>query len=297
MSDNRPIGVFDSGVGGLTVLHAIQHHLPNESTIYVGDLARCPYGPRPQSEVRGFALEIADRLAELEIKALVVACNTATAAAFDTLSTRYAFPVVGVIAPGAREAVRISDSGRIGVIATIGTVESGAYTRAIRRASPGAEVVQASASWLVPLIERGALARAAIAERLEPALDVFRSAGIDTLILGCTHFPIVRDIFDREIGPGIHVLDSAETTARELAAVLRECSFMAGGTPRHRIFVTGPAEAFAERAQAMFRESVEIEPWDAARGAAVTVGCSPEHDTLPSPGPVEPPPDAVSGPV
>jgi glutamate racemase len=263
LPDNRPIGVFDSGVGGLTVLRAIQEHLPAESTIYVGDLARCPYGTRPQEEVKGFAVQIADYLADLDVKTLVVACNTATAAAFDILSTRYSFPVIGVVEPGAREALRISPGRRIGVIATIGTVESAAYRTAIRQIDPSATTIERSASWLVPVVESGALGRGSIEVRLAPTMAEMRDQVIDTLILGCTHFPLVRDIFETEVGPGIVVLDSAETTASEVGRVLARRSIGAHREhPSHRILVTGPAEAFAVRAQAMFRVSPSIEALD-----------------------------------
>jgi glutamate racemase len=263
LRDNRPIGVFDSGVGGLTVLRAIQEHLPAESTIYVGDLARCPYGTRPQEEVKGFAIQIADYLAGLDVKMLVVACNTATAAAFDILRARYSFPVIGVVEPGAREALRISRGRRIGVIATIGTVESGAYRAAIGQMDPSATTIERSASWLVPVVERGALGRASIEVQLAPTMVEMRDQTVDTLILGCTHFPLVRDIFEAEAGPEIVVLDSAETTASEVARVLACKGIGAQGVqPSHRILVTGPAEAFAERAQAMFRVSPSIEALD-----------------------------------
>jgi glutamate racemase len=251
--------VFDSGVGGLTVLRALQEKLPLESTIYLGDLARCPYGPREQAEVRGFALEIGDAFASFDIKALVVACNTATAAAYTDLCGRYTFPVVGVVRPGAREAVRVTRNGRIGVVATIGTVSSGTYTSAIRSLRPDAEVVERSASWLVPIIERGALARPALHDQLAPTMADMRCHGIDTMILGCTHFPIVRDVFDSSIGPNITMLDSADTTANEVAEMIAAYGMTATGPPVHRILVTGPAEAFAERAQAMFHSSPEIE--------------------------------------
>jgi glutamate racemase len=260
--DDRPIGVFDSGVGGLTVLQALHEHLPQESTIYLGDLARCPYGPRPQSEVRGFAEQIADHLARESIKLLVVACNTATAAAFSVLRDRYPFPVVGVIDPGARAAARTTRNRRIGVVATDGTVASGAYRDALIAYLPDATIVQRSASWLVPLVERGPLARAAVARELEPALTEMRLLEIDTLILGCTHFPLVRDIFEVEIGPDVTVLDSAHTTAAEVERVLDAMGGRSTGRPEHRLLVTGPAEAFAERAQAMLRASPYIETVD-----------------------------------
>ena len=268
MFDNRPIGVFDSGVGGLTVLQALHVKLPKESTVYLGDLARCPYGPRPQAEVRDFALQIADLLRECDIKLLVVACNTATAAAFDELRDRYAFPVVGVVVPGAEAALRLSCSGRIGVIATDGTVRSGAYPRAIHRASPGTMVVQRAASWLVPMIEQGVLARGRVARDLEPTLIELCAEGIDTLILGCTHFPLIRDIFEAEVGSEVQVVDSAVTASQEVHRLLVQRAMQADRPATHRLLVTGPAEAFSERAQAMFHTSPRIETVDLLAGYA-----------------------------
>lgn len=259
MPDNRPIGVFDSGVGGLTVLRALQHSLPGESTVYLGDLARCPYGVRDQAEVRAFAVQIGDYLASTGIKLLVIACNTATAAAFNHLRERYAFPVIGVVEPGAREACRISQSGRIGVIATDGTVRSGAYRQALLRQRPEVVVVERSASWLVPLVERGAPARETVATGLQPVMDEMRTEGIDTLILGCTHFPLVQDIFEEEIGPGVTLLDSAATTARAVQHILRESGLQSSRLASHRVLVTGPAQAFRQRVRAMFHALVAVE--------------------------------------
>lgn len=263
VSDNRPIGVFDSGVGGLTVLRALHECLPGESTIYLGDLARCPYGVRPAHQVRDFAVEVADLLVAEGIKLLVIACNTATAAAFHELRQRYSIPVIGVIAPGAREAVRRSESGRIGVLATDATAASHAYRDAILSEHPGAVIIERSASWLVPVVERGTLARVTASSRLAPVLAEMREFEIDTLILGCTHFPLVRDLFDAEVGRHVTIVDSAETTAREVTAILSEFD-MLGSESQHRFLVTGPAEAFAERAQAMFRASPIIDTIDLA---------------------------------
>jgi glutamate racemase len=253
--------VFDSGVGGLTVLEALHQRLPHESTIYLGDLARCPYGTRPQEEVQAFAFQIGDLLVREEIKLLVVACNTATAAAYDQLRERYPLPVIGVIEPGAREAVRLSSRRRIGVVATDGTVASGAYAAAIRRQDPTMHIVERPASFLVPVLERGPLGRSAAAAELLPVLAGLRDERIDVLVLGCTHFPLARDIFEAEIGPGIAVVDSATTTANEVALLLHELDLLAppGRVPTRRFLVTGPAEAFAERAQTMFRASPVIE--------------------------------------
>jgi glutamate racemase len=264
LPDNRPIGVFDSGVGGLTVLEALQERLPGESTVYLGDLARCPYGPRPQDEVRRFAIQVGDLLAAEEIKLLVVACNTATAAAYSRLRERYDFPVIGVIEPGADAATRRTRNGRIGVVATDGTVASGAYTSAISSRFPGAVVVERSASWLVPLIERGPIARATVAIQLAPTLLELREESIDTLILGCTHFPLVRDIFQAEIGAEIPVIDSAATTAEAVARMLVDLDLASSAAVQHRLLVTGMPEAFTDRARAMFRASPSIETIDLA---------------------------------
>lgn len=262
MTDNRPIGVFDSGVGGLTVLRELHALLPHESTIYLGDLARCPYGPRSQDEVREFALQIGDLLAGEHIKLLVVACNTATAAAYADLAGRYPFPVIGVILPGSLAATGSSRNRRIGVIATDGTVASGAYSRTIHDLDPAVTVIERPASWLVPLVERGAIARAVVERDLAPVLQEFRALQVDTLILGCTHFPLVRDIFAAGVGHDISLIDSAVTTARQVETALMERDAQARGAPTHRLLVSGPAEAFAERAQAMFSSSPSIETVD-----------------------------------
>lgn len=259
MADERPIGIFDSGVGGLTVLRAIQGVLPRESVIYLGDLARCPYGTRPQAEVRAFALQIGDRLANLGIKALVVACNTATAAAYTLLHRRYSFPVLGVIEPGAAAAVAASSNGRIGVIATEGTVRSHAYRQAIESLRPGTLVLEKPASWLVPVLERGEYQVEAIRERLSPLLQGLRQAEVDTLVLGCTHFPLVKPLFAELIGPEVTVLDSADTAASALAHHLREGGLEARGPSQRQFLVTGPPAAFARTAQAMFGTAFAVE--------------------------------------
>lgn len=273
MADNRPIGVFDSGVGGLTVLRALRHRLPDESTVYLGDLARCPYGPRTQEEVREFSVQIGDFLAACDIKMLVVACNTATAAAFSVLRDRYPFPVVGVVEPGARAAAATTRHGTVGVIATIVTTDSGAYRRALEPLLPRGRIVERSASWLVPLIERGPLARPEVRTRLRPTLEELRGEGVDTLILGCTHYPLVADLF-ADIGPDIAIVDSADTTAVEVEMTLTNLGMRADGDDFHRWLVTGPAEAFAERAQAMFRSCPPIETVTLERNPAGAAGAA-----------------------
>lgn len=268
--DPRPIGIFDSGVGGLTVLTALQERLPRESTIYVGDLARLPYGPRPQEQVREFAIQVGDYLANEGIKLLVIACNTATAAAFVDLRDRYDFPVIGVISPGAAEAVRSTRTGRIGVVATDGTVASRAYTRAVHSFLPSADVLERPASWLVPMVEAGHACDEEIERDLREIMDDFRDHQVDTLILGCTHFPLVRAIFERAAGPQVRVVDSATTTAREVERVVRARGIDASGQPTHRFLVTGPAVSFAQRADAMFHTSPPIETVDLLAACAET---------------------------
>ncbi|MGH2448350.1 MAG: glutamate racemase [Chloroflexota bacterium] len=259
MSDNRPIGVFDSGVGGLTVLEALHRCLPGESTIYLGDLARCPYGPRDQREVEIFALQLGDLLAGQSIKLLVVACNTATAAAYHRLSDRYDFPVIGVIEPGARAAAGETITKRVGVVATEGTVASGAYRMALQKIDRGITPVERAIPWLVPLIERGVCARDEIAGRLSPLLAEIQDVQIDVLILGCTHFPLARDIFQALVGPEVHILDSAEAAALEARRTIVDLDMAAEGVPCHRFLVTGAAESFARRAEAMFSFVPSIE--------------------------------------
>lgn len=241
------------------MLREVHDTLPGESTIYVGDLARCPYGTRGQDEVRHFAVQIADLLAGQRIKLLVVACNTATAAAFQILARRYPFPVIGVIEPGAEAAIRATRHGRIGVVATDGTVASGAYRRAIVQRMPEAVVVERSASWLVPLIERGSVARATVEAELVPLMRDLRDHRVDVLILGCTHFPLVRDIFESETGGDMVVLDSAVTTAHRVARAIQAQGLAASGPATHRLLVSGPAQAFADRTEAMFHITPAIE--------------------------------------
>jgi glutamate racemase len=262
LPDNRPIGVFDSGVGGLTVLRALQEALPLESTIYLGDLARCPYGSRPQQEVTEYALQISDYLARQDIKLLVIACNTATAAALHLLEQRYSFPVIGVIRPGAEAALEASLLRRIGVIATDGTVASGAYVSEMLARRLDVHVAQRAASWLVPVIENGETTRKDVRERLSRVVQSLLAENVDTMILGCTHFPLIRDLFQREAGRSVRVVDSAHTSAVEVSRLLSLLQIESDSSPTHRIFVTGPALAFQRRAETMFRTRAIIEPID-----------------------------------
>jgi glutamate racemase len=223
MADPRPIGVFDSGVGGLTVLREIVRRSPAESTIYLGDNARAPYGVRSDEEVLAFSTECLDRLVEQDVKAIVVACNTSTAVGIVAFRRRYAIPILGVIRPGATAAALATRDGKVGVIATPATIRSHAYLRAITDEDPSVRVVEHATPTLVPFVEAGVLAgataEAAVADALAP---LFRpsDAPIDTLLLGCTHYPLLRPIIATLAGPEVAIVDSATATASALADML-----------------------------------------------------------------------------
>jgi glutamate racemase len=246
----RPIGVFDSGVGGLTVLRALAAALPGEQFLYLGDTARLPYGTKSPATVVRYALQAADELVERGIKCLVVACNTASAAALGAMRDRYALmPVIGVIEPGATAACAASRSGRIAVLATEGTVRGGAYQQAIARLRPAARVSALACPLFVALAEEGwvdgAVVEAAVARYLAP-LRADPAAAPDTLVLGCTHFPVLRAAIAAGIGPGVAIVDSAATTARVTADELAALGLRApAGESRFTFLATDGAERFA----------------------------------------------------
>lgn len=260
MSDARAIGVFDSGFGGLTVLRELRRALPAESTVYLGDVARLPYGPRPQREVRAFAHEIARfLLARYDVKALVVACNTASAAALASLQEAYPdTPIIGVIKPGAHAAVAASRNGCIGVIATQGTVDSGAYTRAVQAIAPAARVLAQPCPKLVPLVEVGETFGPHVEAVLRDYLAPLEAGGVDTLILGCTHYPLLRPAVDAIVGGRLAVVDSAHTTAAETAALLDYLELCAppGAVAAHALCTTGSPADFRRRAMRLFGEDL-----------------------------------------
>jgi glutamate racemase len=233
--------VFDSGVGGLTVFREIARALPREALIYLGDCARVPYGTKSPATVVRYSLEAAQHLLERDIKMLVVACNTATAAALPALEAQLPIPVVGVVEPGARAAVE-KTSGVVGVIATEGTVRSKAYTHAIRALDPDIEVIESAAPLFVPLAEEGwantHVAREVAEIYLEPLID----AGIDTLVLGCTHYPILRPTIEQVVGNAVHIVDSAETTAETVKQALGLSNGVA--SPPRQFLVTDAEERF-----------------------------------------------------
>ncbi|MBU6470344.1 MAG: glutamate racemase [Gammaproteobacteria bacterium] len=247
-----PIGIFDSGVGGLTVLRAIAARLPAEQFLYLGDTARLPYGTKSAESVTRYALQAAAHLVERGIKMLVVACNTASAVAMPALAAEFApLPVVGVVEAGAEAAVRASHSGHIAVLATESTVRGGAYERAIRARRADARVFSQACSLFVALVEegwtQGPLVEAVAREYLQPLLTEKTRDGLDCLVLGCTHFPLLRKTILQVTGAEVMLVDSGETVARTIAETLeqRQLACVAGARGRHRFLATDDAERFA----------------------------------------------------
>ena len=246
--DGRPVGVFDSGVGGLTVLHECLVTMPHEDFVYLGDHARLPYGPRPLDEVRRFAREIAAYLADQGVKLVVNACNTATSAALPQLQEELDVPVVGVITPEAHAAVQATRNRRIGLLATEGTVEAGRYLELVHALDAGVELVQVACPRLVPLIESDDPFTAATTDAVREYAAPLKEAEVDTVILGCTHYPLIRPIFQRVFGRDVTLVFSAEETAREVAQTLARKGYEneAGREGTYRFLTTGDPNTFRE---------------------------------------------------
>ena len=244
--DARPIGVFDSGVGGLTVLHECLVTLPHEDFVYLGDHARLPYGPRPLEELRRFAREIGGYLETQDVKLIVVACNSATAAALPELQTGLRVPVVGVITPEAHAAVQATRNRRIGLLATEATVRAGRYEELVRTLDAGARLFSVACPRLVPLIEADEPFGAEITEVVREAAVRLKADGVDTVILGCTHYPLIRPILQRVFGRDVTLVFSAEETAREVAETLarKRIENDPAREGSYRFLTTGEPDAF-----------------------------------------------------
>jgi glutamate racemase len=250
MSD-APIGIFDSGVGGLTVARSILDQLPNESTLYIGDTARGPFGPRPIAQVREFALESLDFLVAQGVKAIVIACNTASAAMLRDARERYSVPVIEVIQPAARRAVAATRSGKVGVIGTRATIESSAYLDAFA-AAPQLEITSIACPLFVEYVERGETSGPEITQIARDYLAPFLEAKIDTLVLGCTHYPLLTGVISYVMGEGVTLVSSAEETAKDLYRILVENNLLRlqqNTPPSHRFLATGDAKAFESLAR------------------------------------------------
>ncbi|GGJ84329.1 glutamate racemase [Lentibacillus kapialis] len=257
---NKAIGVIDSGVGGLTVVHELMRQLPKESLIYLGDTLRCPYGPRSEEEIKKFTWEMADFLLQKNIKLLVVACNTATAFTLEELQQQLSIPVIGVIKPGARAAVKFTTNSHIGVIGTEGTIRSNAYTKALKSIDTGIHVNPLACPLFVPMVEQGMLSGAEAEEMVEETLSPMKEQShIDTLILGCTHYPLIKDTIQKVISSQVKVISSSEETAREVSTILEFYDQLNEGekSPAHRFYTTGEMGVFAKITEGIFKESAD----------------------------------------
>jgi len=255
LMDGRPIGVFDSGVGGLTVLHECLVSLPHEDFVYLGDHARLPYGSRALPEISRFAHEIGGFLQAQGVKLIVVACNTATSAALPALQASLEVPVVGVVAPEAAAAVRATRNRRVGLLATEATVAAGRYQALLAALDAGVRVTPVACPELVPLIEAGEQTVAAVTEYARP----IKAAGCDTVILGCTHYPFIRPVFERVFGREVTLVFSADETAREVAETLSAKGFAnrAGRQGTTRFLTTGDPELFRSLGERLLQLPLE----------------------------------------
>ena len=250
-SDAAPIGVFDSGLGGLTVASEMMRQLPAEGLIYFGDTARVPYGPKAPATVRRYSREIATFLERQGVKAIVVACNTATAHALTALRSELAVPVIGVIEPGARAAVAATRSGNIGVIGTAGTIRSGAYERAIRELAPEARITAQPCPLFVPLVEEGWLNTDATRLIARKYLEPLGDASVDTVVLGCTHYPLLKPVLSDVLGAEVRLIDSAAETAAETRRLLadRDIEAPPAGEPVRRFIASDDSGQFLRLGQ------------------------------------------------
>ncbi|MBB5148227.1 MULTISPECIES: glutamate racemase [Ureibacillus] len=243
---NAPIGVIDSGVGGLTVAKQIINVLPNETIYYIGDTARCPYGPRKSEEVLAFTMQLAKALEKQNIKLLVIACNTATAVALDVLREQLSIPIVGVINAGARAAVKKTKHNRIVVLATEGTIKSGAYERALLALNTEAKIIPLACPTFVPLVESGEYEGQFAFDLVANGLKPLENKSFDTVILGCTHYPMIQHHIEKVVGPNVTVLSSAEETAKEVKELLTKHHLLRNENhkPHHIFYVTGSVPIF-----------------------------------------------------
>lgn len=259
---NNAIAVLDSGVGGLTVVKEVLRQLPQEKIIYFGDTARAPYGPRSAEEVVEFTRQIVDYLMKFKPKMIVIACNTATAVALEDIRSRVDIPVVGVIKPGARAAIKVSENGKIGVIGTEGTVKSKAYEAALKEISPELDIVSLACPEFVPLVEAGKFDTVETWRTVENGLEPLRSRQLDTLILGCTHYPFLTPLISEIMGSSVALINSAEETAREISAILSYNDSLArsGTGPIHQFFCSGDPVIFRRITSDWLGTQVELAP-------------------------------------
>lgn len=257
--NNKPIGIFDSGVGGLTVARAVLEELPNEHLIYFGDTARVPYGPRDLQEVKGFVFEIVKFLQNQGVKIIVIACNTGTAAGLVDAQRHFNIPIIGVIEPGARGAVQATVNRRVGVIGTKGTIESSAYQKTIQALDAGIEVFGQACPPFVEFAERGETTGQEITSLAREYLKSLKEAQVDTVILGCTHYPLLTKVIAQVMGEGVKLINSATETAIEVRENLTRRGFLReeNTPPTHRFIVSGDEKTFLTLSQRFLGRKIE----------------------------------------
>ncbi|HEE9033653.1 glutamate racemase [Bacillus cereus] len=254
------IGVLDSGVGGLTVASEIIRQLPKESIYYIGDNKRCPYGPRSVEEVQSFVFEMVEFLKQFPLKALVVACNTAAAAALTELQEALSMPVIGVIHPGARAAIKVTKKEKIGVIGTVGTIKSNMYEKALHELDTYLEVHSHACPTLATVVENRLEDIAYVTQQVKQALLPLTKEDIDTLILGCTHYPLLESYIKKELGEDVTIISSAEETAIELSTILQHKGILSDNlNPKHRFFTTGSVLSFEHIAERWLGYQISVE--------------------------------------
>lgn len=256
---SRAIGVLDSGVGGLTVAREMIRQLPKEKIIYLGDTARCPYGPRPREEVKRFTWEMTNYLLDHDIKMLVIACNTATSVVLEEMQAELEIPVVGVIHPGARTALKVTANHNVGVIGTVGTIQSEAYEHALRSINNRVIVESLACPPFVPLVESGEFEGEHAYAIVEQTLQPLKETNIDTLILGCTHYPILGPVIQEVVGEEVQLISSGDETAREVSTILYHSNLLNNGEEKnnHLFLTTGSIDRFKGIASKWFEQPIE----------------------------------------
>ncbi|MFA6320488.1 MAG: glutamate racemase [Candidatus Omnitrophota bacterium] len=259
MSDSRPIGIFDSGVGGLTVVGKIQEMLPNENLVYFGDTARVPYGTKSKETVTKFSVENVEFLMEHNVKLVIVACNTASSLSLDFLKRCFRVPVIGVIGPGARQAVSVTRNNRIGVIGTNATVSSGAYEKAVKKISPRYSVFTQACPLFVPLVEEGWDDKDVTKTVTQIYLKPLKGKRVDTLIMGCTHYPILKNVLKKVMGPGVVLVDSANEVAKEARDILDASGLLNASKKAgdHRFFVSDEPNRFVRIGEKFLKRKIK----------------------------------------
>lgn len=256
----QPIGIFDSGIGGLTVLREIRRQLPAEDIVYFGDTAHLPYGTKSKETITKFSIDNVKFLEDLGAKMIVVACNTASSLSLDALKEKYYLPIIGVIEPGAKAALANTKNGRIGVIGTKATIGSGSYEACLKRQDGSVRVYSEACPLFVPFVEEGWLDGEVVSKVAHTYLDQLKSFGIDTLILGCTHYPLLADVIQQTIGAGVHLVNSAEETAKEVRALIGQLNIRNDGAPaaqETRFYVSDEPEPFRALGERFLGRSVQ----------------------------------------